>query len=147
VPRGAADSSEIAFGGGPADVLRQQAAFERFVAGTGCLRRQRGRIVARNSCRGSWVHVTNASVRQSLPAMWGHGVSLQFDVFNVLNLIDKDWGLYRVPNAVLLQQVGQTPGPALVSQPVFRFDETRPRYNTQNVESAYQIQLALRYSF
>jgi hypothetical protein len=148
VPRNAADTSEIAFDGSSSDeVLRQQAAFERFIAGMACLRRQRGRIVARNSCRGPWVHTTNASVRQSLPAMWGHGVSLQLDVFNVLNLLDKAWGLYRVPNAVILQQVGQTAGPTSVSQPVFRFDATRARYNTENVESAYQIQLALRYSF
>jgi carboxypeptidase family protein len=148
VPRNAADTSEIAFDGSSADeVLRQQLAFERFIASTACLRRQRGRIVARNSCRGSWVHTTNASVRQSLPAMWGHGASLQLDVFNLLNLLDKDWGLYRVPNAVLLQHVGQTAGPTSVSQPVFRFDLMRARYNTENVESAYQVQLALRYSF
>jgi hypothetical protein len=148
VPRNAADTSEIAFAGGSADeVLQQQAAFERFVAGTACLRHQRGRIVARNSCRGPWVHTTNASVRQSLPAMRGHGVSLQLDVFNVLNLLNKNWGLYRVPNAVILQHVGQTAGPTSVSQPIFRFGAARTRYNTDNVESAYQIQLALRYSF
>jgi len=147
VPRNAADTSEIALDGGPADLAGQQVAFERFIAGTACLRRQRGRIVARNSCRGPWVHTTNASVRQSLPAMWGHAASLQLDVFNVLNLLDRDWGLYRVPNAVLLRQVGQTTGPASKSQPVFHFDEARPRYDTQNVESAYQLQLALRYSF
>jgi carboxypeptidase family protein len=147
VPRVAADTSEIAFAGTAAEVLRQQAAFERFVAGTACLRRQRGRIVARNSCRGPWVHTSNASVRQSLPAVGGHSVLLELDVFNLLNLLDKDWGLYRVPNAVILQQVSQTAGPAPVSQPVFRFDAARVRYNTENAESAYQIQLALRYSF
>ena len=52
-----------------------------------------------------------------------------------------------MPNAVILQQVGQTAGPASVSQPVFRFDTRRSRYSSENVESAYQIQLALRYSF
>ena len=145
VPRSALNESEIAFAGTPEEKLQQQRAFEGFIDGDSCLRRQRGRIMERNSCRAPWVHTTSASVRQSLPAMWGHAVSLHFEVFNLLNLIDKDWGIYQTPNAAVLQHVGQTAGP--VSQPVFRFDRTRPRYTTQNIESAYQIQLGLRYSF
>jgi hypothetical protein len=30
---------------------------------------------------------------------------------------------------------------------VFRFDPTVPRYNSQNLDSYYQIQLSARYSF
>jgi hypothetical protein len=72
--------------------------------------------------------------------------TLELEIFNVLNLIQSDWGLYRVPNSVLLRQVGRTPGSATESQPIFRFDD-KPPYSAANVESAYQLQLALRYSF
>jgi hypothetical protein len=147
VPRNALHPSEIAFDGIAEDRLRQQTAFERFIESAPCLRRQRGRIVERNSCRGPWVNTANASVRQSLPALWGHNASLQLEVFNLLNLIDKDWGQYKVPTAVILQQTSRTAGSASTSQPVFHFDDTRAAYSVDNVESAYRIQIALRYSF
>jgi hypothetical protein len=70
---------------------------------------------------------------------------VQLEVFNLLNLLNADWGLLRVPNSALLQHVGQTPGPA--SQPVFRYDPARAATSTQNVESAYQLQLGVRYAF
>jgi hypothetical protein len=147
IPRSASDTSEIVFGGTPDDVTRQQAALDRFIDRTECLSRQRGRIVERNSCRGPWVHTSNLSLRQRLPSVRAHEVSLQLEVFNLLNLLRNDWGLLRVPNTNLLQHVGQTPGPTGASQPIFRFDEHRLDDTTLNLESGYQLQLALRYRF
>jgi len=147
VPRNAADTTEIRFSGTPQDVATQQAAFERFIQGTACLRRQRGRIVERNSCAAPWIHTSQLSVRQALPSTWGHRLSLQLDVFNVLNLLRSRWGLVRTPNVNVLQHVGQTAGPPNVSQSIFRFDRTLRRYGAANAESSYQLQLAARYSF
>ncbi len=147
IPRSASDTSEIVFGGTPDDVTRQQVALDRFIERTECLRRQRGRIVERNSCRGPWVHTSNLSLRQRLPSVGAHEVSLQLEAFNLLNLLRNDWGLLRVPNTNLLQHVGQTPGPTGASQPIFRFDEHRLDDTTLNLESGYQLQLALRYRF
>lgn len=86
-------------------------------------------------------------MRQALPALGEHQLSLELEIFNILNLIRRDWGLNRVPNTVPLRQVGQTVGPATISQPVFRFVEGWQAYTTDNAESAYQLQLALRYRF
>ena len=147
IPLNAADTSEIMFDGDATKVARQQNDFERLVATTPCLRRQRGQIMARNSCRAPWVHSANAALRQSLPSMAGHEVSLHVEVFNVLNLLNKHWGLYRIPNTALLQYVRQPSGPLTASQPVFFFPENWQPYNSDNAESAYQIQLALRYRF
>jgi hypothetical protein len=147
VPRNAADTSEIAFAGTAADVLAQQAALESFIAQTPCLRRQRGRILTRNSCNAPWVHSSSAAVRQSLPPWGGHRVSLELEIFNLLNLLRRDWGLYRVPNTVLLQQGGQTAGAAGTTQPIFSFNRTLAPHSSENAESAYQFQLALRYQF
>jgi hypothetical protein len=146
VPRNALDPDEITFGG--ADSALQRQAFESFISRTPCLRRQRGRILTRNSCRGPWVHTASVAVRQKLPMRLGddHALSVDVEIFNVLNLLNPRWGLVRIPNTVALQHVGQnlvvTP-----SEPVFRFDAARRANSTDNVESAYQIQLALRYSF
>jgi TonB-dependent receptor-like protein/carboxypeptidase family protein len=143
IPRNANDLSEIVFAG--SDSAIQAAAFERFIQDTPCLRRQRGKIVARNSCRGPWVNTSNASLRQSLETMRGHDVSLQLEIFNLLNLLNSSWGLLRLPNAALLQHVRQTLGTS--PQPVFHFDTANAATSTQNLESGYQLQLSLRYSF
>lgn len=143
VPLNARDPSEIVFAG--RDSATQGLAFEHFIRDTPCLRRQRGQIVARNSCRGPWVNTSNASVRQSLQSIGGHDVSLQIEVFNLLNLLNPSSGLLRIPNARILQHVRQTVGPA--PQPVFHFDAASAGTSTQNLESGYQLQLSLRYSF
>jgi hypothetical protein len=159
VPRDAFDTNEITFSGRSdvpgADnseaaqaerVSRQQAAFERLIASTKCLRRQRGRILERNSCREPWSHTTVFSVRQAIP-IGNQALEAELDVFNVLNLLGSDWGQYNVAAPALLQHVGQTEGPPETAQPIFRFDTTAPRWTTLGTESAYQLQLALRYRF
>ena len=143
VPLDATNSSEMLFAG--IDSLSQAAAFEQFIQDTPCLRRQRGAIVTRNSCRDAWVNTSNASLRQSLQAIRGHDLLLQIEVFNLLNLLNPSWGKFRVTNEAILQHVRQSPGVA--PQPVFRFDAATARPSTQNLESGYQLQLSLRYSF
>ena len=75
----------------------------------------------------------------------GHDVSLQLEVFNLLNLLNSSWGLMRLPNQTILQHVAQTSGAA--PQPVFHFDAANAGASTQNLESGYQLQLSLRYNF
>ena len=145
VPRNAGDPSEIVFAGTDSAATAQASAFERFINDTPCLRRQRGKIVARNSCRGPWVNVSNASIRQSLQAIRGHDVGLQLEAFNLLNLLNSSWGLFRTPNQTILQHLGQTSGTP--SQPVFQFNPANAGTSAQNLESGYQLQLSLRYSF
>jgi hypothetical protein len=151
VPLNAADTSEILFTGTRSDVESQQVALERLIMKTPCLRSQRGKIMKRNSCRAPWVNSSNVSIRQRLPHSGGHGLTLQLDVFNVLNLLNAKWGEFRVvtpgPNASLLEQVRQTSGTPLQSQPVFRLNEAGARFDSQNVQSAYQLQLGARYTF
>ena len=146
VPRSALDSTEIRFDPSDNSVARQQVAFEEFIERTSCLRRQRGRILARNSCREPWSNTTIASVRQSIPA-GTRAAEVQLDLFNVLNLLNSAWGLRREAAPALLEHVGQTAGPVQTSHSIFRFDATAPRWKTLPTESAFQLQLALRYRF
>jgi hypothetical protein len=160
VPRNAFDRDEILMSGhsdrAGADnspnaqagrELQRRAAFETFIENTACLRRQRGRILERNGCREPWSHTTVASLRQAFP-VGGHAVEAQLDVFNPLNLLNRRWGHRRtVHNPHLLEHVGQTPEPTGESRPVFKFDETAPRWRIQPAESSFQLQFALRYRF
>ena len=154
LPRTALDTAEIQFAGSPTEVAAQQAAFDRFIDGEACLRRQRGRIMARNSCRAPWSNLTNLALRQTLPRMRGQSVALELQVFNVLNLLNDRWGRVHVPalampgttsQLAVLSQIGATAAP--YTQPIYRFDPTLRRYSSENLDSYYQVQLAARYNF
>jgi hypothetical protein len=146
VPRSAYDTSEIRFSGTAQQVVEQQAAFERFVGSRSCLTAQRGRIMARNSCREPWTHTTIASLRQAV-SVGGRTLETQLDVFNVLDLLNVDGGRYRVAEPRVLTLVRQTPGPPETAQSVFRFDPVRAGWRTLATESAFQLQLAVRWRF
>jgi hypothetical protein len=160
VPRSAFDPAEITFSGvssangadnspaaRAARVNQEQLSFEQFIERTPCLRRQRGHILARNSCREPFSHTSVASIRQSLRPVAPHTIEAQLEIFNVLNLLDSQWGRYRVAVPTLLEQVGQTAGPAETAQPIFRYDSTAPEWQTLRTESAFQLQIGLRYRF
>jgi hypothetical protein len=154
LPRSAFDTSEIQFQGTPAEVATQQGAFERFVDGDACLRRQRGRIMSRNSCRAPWMNLSNLAIRQSLPSVQAQTLVFELQIFNLLNLLNPRWGRMELPTGVvlasssqvpLLSQVGETTDSA--AQPIYRFDSSMQRYDDENFDTYYQIQLAIRYNF
>jgi len=82
-------------------------------------------------------------------------VAAELQVFNLLNLLDGRWGRVAIPSTIttavaevnLLSQTGQTPATGSGSQPIFTFDPSMRRFASQNVDSYYQIQLSVRYSF
>jgi hypothetical protein len=138
-----ADNSPVAQS---ARISAQRDAFELFINGSPCLRRHRGRLLGRNACREPWTATTVLSIRQMMP-IGGRGIEWQVDLSNLLNLLDRDWGLRRIANPVLLEQVGQTPGASGQPEPVFRFVESSVRWRVEPVESAFQFQLGVRYRF
>lgn len=155
VPLSAFDTAEIRFSGRSdlpgadnstaaqaARVATQQRAFEDFVQRSRCLQRQRGRIAARNSCREPWTHTTVATLRQAAP-LFGRSLELQIDVYNLLNLLNGDWGLQRSAVQRVLEHVDQSDA----SQPVFRFAQDTEPWITMPTQSAFQLQLGLRYGF
>lgn len=154
IPKTASDAREINFDGTPPDVAAQQAAFDRFIDGAPCLREQRGRVMSRNSCRSPWTSFTNVAIRQTLPTVGNQSAALELQVFNFLNLLNPHWGRMALPTGAtftstsqiaLLSQVGEAAGSP--AQPIYRFDPTMSRYSVENVDTYYQIQLALRYTF
>ena len=159
VPRSALDTTEIRFSGisdslgadtsatAQADhVRKQQNAFQRFIQETACLRRQRGRILERHSCREPWTHTMIAALRQRVP-LGDRALEVELDAFNVLNMLSSRWGLYRIAEPRLLEHVRQTPGSSQTSQPIFRFNAARPKRTVLQPESTFQLQLAIRYRF
>jgi len=167
VPRDARDLSEAQIGtvvlGAFVPNPTMAQAFENFISAQPCLDRQRGRIMERNSCRTPFQHRLDLSVRQAIPAVHGQKISVQLDIFNLLNLINHDWGQIKLPtlsafnnNQSALIQQGRSPGPLSQSMPIFTLDpnlydatslKARPFQNRATLSSNYQVQLTMRYSF
>lgn len=164
IPRNANDPNEIIFvasGGNTPEV--QAAAFEQFISDNACLNRQRGQIMARHSCEEPWRNVFNLSIRQSVGAMGltkalGNTslerLTLQWDIFNVANFINKDWGKFRnVGFGGVMPQLNYNSKEAgsMVGAAGARARFTwNPNYNfsnENNVASNYRMQFSVRYAF
>src|SRR5262249_27264727 len=84
----------------------------------------------------------------------GHGLILQLDIFNFLNLLNKDWGsrdFGSTNSPGLLTRRSYVAGSCGVSaacgaasaQPVFIYNQVN-QFTTQNVQSNYQMQLEVK---
>lgn len=79
----------------------QWSSLDSLIRGQPCLSSQRGRTMRRNSCRGGWTTLLNARLSKVFGLGQGHSVELATDVFNVLNLLDGDWGVQRLAASAL----------------------------------------------
>jgi hypothetical protein len=87
VPR---DSVDISLQN-PADWSRLNA----YIQGEPCLEKARGTLMERNSCRNPWINILNARITKVLPMFGSHRVELSADIFNLLHLVNHDWGVLR----------------------------------------------------
>ncbi len=163
VPKDATDPNEFKIGSYSNGVFTQDAAaakaFNDFISGQKCLNEQRGQIMARNSCTSPWQKRLDLSLRQSIPQIKSQDVTLQLDVFNFLNLLNRKWGQNALPTLSgsfpqqsVLTQVARTAGPLNQSMSVFTFSQTARTKGPFDVSQTspsnfYQIQLTLRYAF
>ncbi len=77
-----------------AATAEQIAAFHAFIDSNSYLSSRRGTIAERNGARMPWVNQLDVSFQQELPGfMQGHKSILRLDIYNFLNLLNKDWGI------------------------------------------------------
>ena len=163
IPRNARDTTEIRVGAGTGAAFALNAAqadtLERFLASQDCLDDQRGKIMERNSCSSPWQNRLDVALRQHLPTFRGQRITVQLDVVNFLNLLNKDWGQIKLPSAnqnfpqqSILRQQSRTSGPMNQSMPNYTFEPVPKangpyRKDQQNQNNFYRMQLTLKYSF
>jgi hypothetical protein len=119
-------------------------ALESFIENTPCLRAQRGRLVGRNSCRNEWQGILSARLQTTVQAPRSHALTLMADVFNLLNLIDGQWGRQRL----------KTTGASVVLLSLVRWDGERGVYQwvpqsdgIETPNSRWRIQISTRYAW
>jgi len=126
-----------------------------FIDGDSHLSSRRGDYAEKNAGRAPWANFIDLAIRQDLGANLGgslHRFQLSFDVFNVANLINKNWGVrYNIP--------GDFNNYELLDFVEFDADGTTPLYNyrgegtgtdTYNVSdfaSRWKARIGLRYIF
>lgn len=146
VPTDARVATEIAFAqNGTLTPAVQAVAFEEFITANECLNSQRGTIMNRNTCRTPWAKRLDVDIRQALPTVRGQNFLVQLDIFNFLNLLNRNWGA---------QDLGSSNSPGILSRAsfagadgVYRFNPSFRQFSTQNVSSNYSLQLQLKYTF
>ncbi len=90
VPR---DQNDISIAG-----TAQAADWDRlnaFILSEKCLREQRGKIMDRTSCRNPWQKFLDVRLTKVIPTMSGQNLQVTADIFNFLNLLNKNWGINR----------------------------------------------------
>jgi outer membrane receptor for ferrienterochelin and colicin len=167
IPNDATDANEIRIGTGAnaAFALNAEsaAAFDRFIEKQSCLNEHRGEIMERNSCQAPMVKQTSVSLRQTLPELRGQRLTVQLDIFNFLNLLNKKWGQNEFPivsgfnNQAVLRTAGHTSGPLSAAQFNYNLDtgilngikdnDSPWSLNPNTPSNNYQMQLSFRLAF
>ena len=145
-----ADATEIALVGTAAEQAAQYADLAAYIAGNAYLRERRGQYAERNGAKTPWNHQVNLKVEFGRRLLGSNRASLSLDVFNVLNLINKDWGdLVFVPNVVnssvsLLKFEGVVDN---VPQYSFNIPPGQRPWLVDGFNSRWRAQLGFKYEF
>jgi hypothetical protein len=69
------------------------------VNGDSYMKDHKGQMLERNALRSPWSHQVDMRLSQEFMPITGHKLELTFDILNVLNLINRDWGWVRIPSS------------------------------------------------
>jgi outer membrane receptor protein involved in Fe transport len=129
---------------------QQAQQFQTYVDNDPYLSTIRGQYTERNRNSTPWEHVIDAKITQDFYVMTGgkrHDLQLTFDVFNLTNLLNRDWGRqYSVGNQAynLLTTVNRTTGPFIGKG--YNFTPGQTPWSL-NFASRWQGQIGIRYTF
>jgi hypothetical protein len=122
------------------------ARLEEFIRSSECLREQRGTIMRRNSCRNPWRSSLDIRLSKSVLVGRGHRAEIRADVFNVPNLLARDWGLVTEASPFFVEEI---PMLRLVG-----YDAGRDRGtyalalpSLRNQSGNWRVQIGMHYAF
>ncbi|MCC5946650.1 MAG: TonB-dependent receptor [Bernardetiaceae bacterium] len=166
VPRNASELNfeEFTSGGRTVTVQEQQAAFDAYIDGDDYLSGIRGQVSERNGALLPWVNRFDFRLVQNIPlgkhkmlgADYQHKLQLTFDVFNIGNMFNSNWGVQAIPvQANLLNYRGRNAN----NEPVYRlnfvggtsefpteFSDLSTR-SIVNLSQTWRGQIGIRYIF
>lgn len=144
---------------------QQRIDLNNFIEGNKYLKKRRGQYAERNGLRTPWNHELDLKLMHEFKLSRTnnqHSIQVSFDVFNVLNLLNNDWGhitfVTNVNNYTVNMLTfandgsGNAPGKPLGGYiPTFTFNKPTTSngkyYTVDPINSRWQGQLGIRYSF
>ncbi|WP_207435331.1 TonB-dependent receptor [Sabulibacter ruber] len=130
-------------------VAQQWADLNAFIENDDYLRSRRGQFAERHGARTPWTHRVDLRLAQDIFANLGgknHTLQITFDIFNVGNLINRDWGHnYSVNNSAVELIRFQRRNDE--NRPQFTFTNPSTSVWTTTFSSRWQGQVGLRYIF
>jgi hypothetical protein len=89
IPRGPGD---VQFAQGTPQSVQDE--FFNYIKSDDYLKHHLGQVAGRNAARSPWVNQLDLSFRQEVPAFFPSGAKgqVKLDIFNFLNMLNKDWG-------------------------------------------------------
>ncbi len=123
-------------------------ALNGFINNNDYLSSHRGQIAERNASRNPWVNYVDLHISQDIPVIPGHRFTINYDVLNLLNLFNSDWGWdSSVFSTYIMARKAGTD--AATGRNVYTF--SAPANNTpfaaDNIFSRWRMQLGVRYTF
>ncbi len=133
-----------------------------FIDGDSYLSENKGKISERSGPREPWSHQVDLRLAQEIPTFAGQRIEITFDILNVLNLFNSDWGWVRTSG--VNQTVNMLTFSGLVKSytgGVPNADNGKPRYQwlglkttdgkadpfqPDNILSRWQMQFGIRYT-
>lgn len=140
--------SELAaytFTGTPAEQQTQRDAFNSFIQQDEYLSERRGQYADKYAILSPWNSRWDVRLVQDLN-LGNNQISLSMDILNLGNLLNSDWGVRQAP--INTQPIGISVGPG-TQVPTYSFDTSQQKTFTNefDLQSRWQIQFGLRYSF
>ena len=136
------DSADISLQN-PADWAR----LNSYINNEPCLVAARGSLQPRNSCSNPWLNILNARITKVLPSVNGQRIEVSADIFNLLHLVNHDWGVIRTTSDFEEANLINPSGFDAVNQRfIYRLalpQKNRPSTTAQQ----WRIQLGAKYLF
>lgn len=159
VPTNAKDASQITFqssftypNGVTYTAAQMADIFEGYIQQDPYLRKHRGQVVERNGAKIPWYDRVDAKIAQDFFVNVGghrHTVQVTGDIYNVLNLLNSDWGIRKISTVTnplqLVSVTGTTPTFRLMTfnnAPV-----TKSFQDNVSTATTWALQLGVRYIF
>lgn len=122
-----------------------------FIEADEYLKDNKGKLSERNAAREPWAHQIDLRISQEIPSIFGHRFEITFDILNVLNMINNEWGWVKQvanQNAFLLQFHSiETAAGADYGKPRYIWTNPVDPRLPNDLLSRWQAQLGIRYTF
>ena len=128
-------------------------ALDKFINSFDQLKDNRGKISKRYSLQQPWRHQLDIRITQDIPTFKGQKVQITFDVLNVLNLLNSDWGQSKYVvnnqyNMFRFEGYDKATGKIRASYiPNSRGISKNDIWEVSDFWSRWQMQLGIRYTF